>query len=225
MVGGIGGGPKLWDSPSMAPAPIANQGGKFGVPQDLFSNPDYGQPLAQAPAYQQQAPITTLPNQIYQGPATPTQGVGTPPGQAGPQSQPVMSQDDWLSGDGDYQNQMTQYSTALNDFLARLTRQKNDFTNDYNTAKQGLDRNETQGLQNLGEDFTSRGLANSGLFADSRQKAQQNFTDQRNGMNTARDRAMSDFSTQEQDKRSSTNQALDNAKRASLGRMSTNQMF
>jgi hypothetical protein len=224
MASGLGAGPKLWDSPVMAPAPIANQGGRFGIPTDIFSNPDYGQPLAQAPAYQAPAPNPA--------PATPSYGIGTPDSggyggaaQPAPQSTPVQSEPDWLAGDGDYQNQLSQYGTALSDFLARLTRQKSDFTNDYNTAKTGLDRNEQQGLQNIGEDFTSRGLANSGLFADSRQKAQQNFTDQRTGMNTARDRAMSDFSTQEADKRASTQQAQDNAKRASLGRMSQNQMF
>lgn len=201
-------------------------GGRLSLPP-ATPNPYASQPW-DAPA----PPIQQAPSQIYQGPATPSYGIGTPDsgGYGGggipqAQSRPVMSNDDWLAGDSDYQNQLSQYSTALSDFLSRLATQRNDFKADYDVAKAGLERNAQQGLQNIGEDFTSRGLANSGLFTDSRKKAQQGFEDQRTGMTTARDRALADFSRQEQDKNSSTQMAKDNAMRASLGRMSQQQMF
>jgi len=205
-----------------------------GVAGIVNTNPSAGVgglvPSYQSPSYSQ--PSYGGGGSYAQAPATPSFGIGAPTGGGmggapapAPQSKPVMSEGDWLSGDSEYQDQLTQYGTALTDFLARLTKQKNDFTQDYEVAKQGLDRNEMNGLQNLGEDFTSRGLANSGLFANSRKEAQTNFQGQRDGMNTARDRALSDFTTQETDKRNSTKMAQDNARKSSLGRMSMNQQF
>lgn len=211
------------------PATPINTG--VGVP----SNPsyDYTPPggTANAPVYQPYRPPVQQPR-YNPPPATPSFGIGTPTGGGmggapapAPQPKPIISEGDWLAGDSEYQDQLTQYGTALTDFLARLTKQKTDFTQDYETAKQGLARNETQGLQNLGEDFTGRGLANSGLFANSRKEAQAGFQQQRSGMDTAKNRAMSDFTTQETDKRSSTKQAQDNARKSSLSRLSMNQAF
>lgn len=206
-------------------APVGNSGARQGV-GDLNWNytPPAQNTYSPPPGYG-----GGISNQL---PATPSYGIGAPTGGGyggapapAPQSKPVMSDSDWLAGDSDYQDQMTQYGTALTDFLARLTKQKNDFTQDYNVAKQGLDRNETMGLQNLGEDFTSRGLANSGLFANARKEAQTNFQNQRDGMNTARDRAMADFTSQETDKRNSTKMAQDNARKSSLSRMAMQQAF
>lgn len=182
-----------------------------------------------APAYTPQ-PAAQQP--YYPQPATPSFGIGAPDsgsygggGSPEPQSAPVMSESDWLAGDGEYQNQMSEYGNTLTDFLARLTRQRNDFTQDFNTAKSGLDRNESQGLLGLGEDFTSRGMANSGLFANSRKEAQTGYQNQRDGMNTAKTRAETDFGIQESDKRKSTESAQNNAKSSSLGRMSMRNMF
>jgi len=164
--------------------------------------------------------------------ATPSFGIGTPDsgsygggGAPAAQSRPVMSEGDWLSGDGEYQNQMNEFGATLTDFLARLTRQKDEFTQDYDVASKGLERNAAQGLQGVGEDFTSRGLANSGLFANARKEAETGFQNQRDGMNTAKSRAFSDFDTQKRDKEASTEQARGNAKRSSLSRMAMQQAF
>lgn len=163
---------------------------------------------------------------------TPSFGVGAPSsgGYGGapipePQAAPVMSEGDWLAGDGEYQNQMGEFDSTLKDFLTRLTTQENDFTTDYNTAKTGLGRNKERGMLNLGEDFTSRGLANSGMFNDERETVGQNFKDQETGLDNAKSRAFADFGNQRNDKTAATDQAKGNAKRSSLGRMSMAQQF
>ena len=191
------------------------------------SNP-YSKPNPPAPAYRPQP----QPQPTYSPPATPSFGIGAPDSggmggapQPEPQAQPVMSEGDWLSGDGEYQNQMTEYDNSLKDFLARLTTQQNDFTADYNTAARGLGQNRERGLQQVGEDFTSRGLANSGLFNHSRDEAVQQFDQQKSGLDSAKSRALSDFGNQRTDKTKATNQAKGNARLASLGRMSMNQQF
>lgn len=163
---------------------------------------------------------------------TPSFGIGTPTGGAyggggapAPQAKPVMSESDWLAGDSEYQNQLGQFDGALQDFLGRLATQRTDFTNDYNTAVTGLGRNRGKAELGLGEDFTSRGLANSGLFAQAGKDMGQAFETQETGLKNAKTRAESDFTNQESDKRKSTEQAKGNSKLASLGRMSMSQQF
>lgn len=213
-------------SDSSAPASIAAppppQRETYDVPRSELSpayntpsNPYYGVP-------QQQAVVQNTPSF---GIGTPTTGGYGDSPQPAPQAAPVMSESDWLSGDSEYQNQLGQFDSSLQDFLGRLATQKTDFTNDYNTAMTGFGRNQAQGMQNLGEDFTSRGLANSGLFNDQRNKTETMFQGQKDSMTTARDRANSDFQNQELDKRKATDQAKGNAKLSSLGRMSMKQMF
>jgi hypothetical protein len=214
-------------------APGYGQGlGVLAPANNPYSSPN--QPAAPAPAPAYQAPSAFSDGGLYSGAAanTPSFGIGSPDsgsygggGSPAPQSKPVMSESDWLAGDSEYQNQLTEFGTTLQDFLTRLTKQRSDFTEDYNTASKGLDRNETQGLLGVGEDFTNRGLANSGLFANSRKEAQTGFQNQRDGMKTAKTRAESDFQTQENDKRSQTDAAKGNAKRSSLSRMAMNQAF
>jgi hypothetical protein len=142
-----------------------------------------------------------------------------------PQSRPVLSESDWLAGDVDYQNQLKEYDDTLKDFLARLATQESDFKTDYETAKVGFNRNRDRGLLSLGEDYTSRGLANSGLFANAQNEQQAAYKDQETGLDRANTRGLADFANQRRDKERSTEQAKGNAKLSSLGRMSQNQMF
>lgn len=212
----------LATAPSPAPKPWSWPAGQLA----LAPNP--------APAYQApyQAPYQPPAQNNFVGNNTPSYGVGTPDSggyggtpQPEPQPKPVMSEGDWLAGDGEYQNQMTEYDNTLKDFLSRLATQKSDFQTDYNTANRGMAQNKERGMQNLGEDFTSRGLANSGLFNHSRDESLANYKQQQDGLDSAKTRAFSDFSQQGTDKQKATDQAKGNAKRSSLGRMSMAQQF
>lgn len=232
------GGMRITDGPNgrssnpLAPNDFNQQTVKRYAPPPQKPNyflPTYNTPYSpppQAPAYQPQPAIQ------QQAPATPSFGIGTPDsgGMGGapspaPQSAPVISPDQWLAGDSTYQDQMGEYNGALKDFLARLGTQKAEFTSDYNTATQGMNRNRDQGMLNQGEDFTSRGLANSGLFSHAQDETAANFQRQSDGMKQAHDRTFSDFTNQEADKRKQIGSEINNAKSASLGRMSMKQMF
>ena len=221
------------------PAPAASPAvGSWRTPPAfnfMENNGGYVTPQYTAPAYSPPPPPPAWnpPAQVQQSaPQTPSFGIGAPTGGGianapapAPQVKPVIKPEDWLKGDSTYQDQLGQYGTSLKDFLARLTTQKNDFQTDYSTSKDGLARNQQNGLQALGEDFTSRGLANSGLFADSRNQAEGNYKRQGNSLDSARTRALGDFTNQEKDKRASNTSAINNAKQASLSRMSNSQMF
>ena len=138
---------------------------------------------------------------------------------------PQISEADWLSGDVEYQNEIKGYDDTLKDFLARITTQETDFKNDYGVAVKGFNRNKDRGLLGIGEDFTSRGLANSGMFADARTKANTQYKEQETGMKTAKTRGLADFTNQKSDKQRSTDTQKGNARRSSLARMAQKQEF
>lgn len=149
-------------------------------------------------------------------------GAGSAPSTPAPKP---MSESDWLAGDTEYQNELTGYDNTLKDFLARIATQENDFTTDFGTAMKGFGRNRDRSMLNLGEDFTSRGLANSGMFADSRTKANAQFEDQENGLELSKTRGLADFGTQRSDKKRSTETQKGNARRSSLARMAQKEQF
>lgn len=181
----------------------------YGAPQGYNPAPN---PYAYAP--QQQA-------QQFGGGGESMGGAPAPE----PQAAPVMTEADWLAGDSQYQDQMTEYDNTLKDFLTRLATQESDFDTDFGVAQRGFSRNKEQGLLGLGEDFTSRGLANSGMFAQAQTDSKARYQEQENGLNTSKTRAKSDFENQRTDKTKATDQAKGNAKKDSLGRMSMDQAF
>lgn len=172
------------------------------------------------------------PTQSFNPPQTPSYGIGSPTGGGiggapapAPQTNPIMGPEDWLKGDSTYQNQLSEYGSSLKDFLDRLATQQSDFQADYDTSKDGLARNTENGMQALGEDFTNRGMANSGLFIKAGDDTRANYKRQGTALDTARDRALSDFGNQRKDKQASTKKANENARSASLARMASDNMF
>jgi hypothetical protein len=136
-----------------------------------------------------------------------------------------MSDADWLAGDTEYQNEIKGYDDTLKDFLARITTQETDFKGDYDTALRGFGRNRAKAELGLGEDYTARGLANSGMFGQATREQYAQFEDQKKGMTTAKDRGLADFQNQRSDKERATGTQKGNARRASLARMAQKQEF
>ena len=69
--------------------------------------------------------------------------------------------------DSTYQSQLSALKKALADYMAQQGQAKTQYLTSYGTDKKTLDQNRTQGLDDLGNDFASRGLLQSGLYADS----------------------------------------------------------
>jgi hypothetical protein len=63
------------------------------------------------------------------------------------------------------------------------------------------------------------------MFVQSRREQGAQFDDQKKGMTTAKDRALTDFKNQRSDKQRSTDTQKGNARRASLARMAQKQEF
>lgn len=188
---------------------------------------------APAPVYQPYVPpAPPAPAPVYNPPA-PSGGFNGGGGNGGgggggynpPPAPPPISKKDWLAGDDVFQGQKKDYAKELADFLSRLTVKEKEFRADYETAMEGLNRNAESGLEALGQDFTNRGLAYSGMFADANEEAEGGYQRQRKNMKTSKDRSLADFDSQRDDKKRSINLAEKNARLNALDRMAMDQMF
>lgn len=71
----------------------------------------------------------------------------------------------YLGGNSDYQNQLRQLAKALTDFQADAGRRKGTLESEYGVSKKALADQKVQDLEGLEEDYASRGLLRSGVYA------------------------------------------------------------
>ena len=93
---------------------------------------------------------------------------------------------------------------------------------DYRMASQGVGRNREMGLTNVAEDFASRGMANSGLYADSFQKAIEGYNRQKQGLDSATTGQVQDLSFRRGNFEGDTTAGVQSARRDAIGRLMQN---
>ncbi len=71
----------------------------------------------------------------------------------------------YLGGDSGYQDQLRQLSKALGDFQADVGRRRGTLDTEYGVSQKALNDQKVQDLQSLQEDYASRGLLKSGVYA------------------------------------------------------------
>lgn len=135
----------------------------------------------------------------------------------------VQTQNDFLGGDADYNAQMGEYDRALNDFIARITQQKQGFDTDANNAIDATNRNEEYSGNALGEDFGARGMSYSGLFDKSKNDMGQRFKEQRSNIDNVRAKNKTEADNRQADYQAENNIGRSNAKRSALTRMAAQQ--
>lgn len=93
---------------------------------------------------------------------------------------------------------------------------------DYRMASQGVGRNREMGLTNVAEDFASRGMANSGLYADNFQKAIEGYNRQKQGLDSATSGGLQDLSFKRGNFEGDTQAGVQSARRDAIGRLMQN---
>lgn len=88
--------------------------------------------------------------------------------------------------DSTYQNQLSALKKALADYMAQQGQGKNQYLTSYASDAKSLGENRTQGLDDLGNDFASRGLLQSGLYADSLSDLNSDFDKRQAALDQAR---------------------------------------
>jgi hypothetical protein len=71
----------------------------------------------------------------------------------------------YLGGDSGYQDQLRQLAKALSDFQADTGRRQGTLDTEFGVSKRALGDQRTLDLDNIEEDYASRGLLKSGVYA------------------------------------------------------------
>lgn len=113
--------------------------------------------------------------------------VSAPPKEvAGPVAQvkapKPISQGKYLAGDVAYNDYLAQNKKALADLRAQQYADTNQHELDYESQVNSLNENKSKSLASLLEDYSSRGLAQSGLYSQAYGDLNQQYSDQLNGL-------------------------------------------
>lgn len=146
--------------------------------------------------------ITAVPKAPSTPPPTPSQtytpsssgggaGYGSSPtgqiSQAAPTPPPrPPSLADFLGSDSVYTQQMSALDKARADYLAQQGQAKTQYLTGYTGDLNQLNENRTEGLGNLENDFASRGLLRSGLYADDMAHMNKDFDTKQSNLEQAK---------------------------------------
>ncbi len=124
----------------------------------------------------------------------------------------------YLGTDSVYQQALSGGKRSLADYLSELGRRRGEATTQYNQTRAGMERDRTQQLADLENEFASRGLIQSGLYGEEQGRFQQQFTDQLNALGQQQTGLLADLLGQEKNYRRENDLALQQAKQEALAR-------
>jgi hypothetical protein len=90
----------------------------------------------------------------------------------------IPSLDKYLGTDSVYQSALSGSKRSLTDFISELGRRKGEANTQFTQTKGSMERDRTVSLDELRQEFASRGLIQSGLYGEEQGKFQQKFTEQ-----------------------------------------------
>lgn len=124
----------------------------------------------------------------------------------------------YLGTDAAYQNIVRGGKRSLADFLSEIGRRRGEATTQFNQTKSSMERDRTQQLDSLRQEFASRGLINSGLFAEEQGRFQQQFTEQGNALGQQQAALLADLLSQQKNFQREQQLALEAAKQDAIAR-------
>lgn len=92
----------------------------------------------------------------------------------------------WLANDTTYKSQHDALTKAISDYVLQSTASQNQYGVDYTTNTGKLAENRTNGGLGLQDDYASRGLMNSGLYAKAYGDLQTQYDSQQKDLDTAK---------------------------------------
>ena len=124
----------------------------------------------------------------------------------------------FLGTDAAYQNVVRGGKRSLADFLSELGRRRGEAGTQFTQTKASMERDRVQQLEDLRNEFASRGLIQSGLFGEEQGKFQQQFTQQSQALQQQQAALLADLMSQEKNYRREQDLALEAAKQEALAR-------
>lgn len=126
----------------------------------------------------------------------------------------------YLGTDSVYQQAVRGGKRTLTDFLSDMTRRRGEAGTQFNETKGSMERDRTQQLDDLKNEFASRGLIQSGLYGDEQGKFQQKFTDQMTALQQQQASLLADLLSQQTNFTRENGLTLEQAKQEALLRRS-----
>lgn len=167
---------------------------------------------------QPRSPQPTVRRQTFARPAVGSTSKGTiAPSVPAPTKSP-MTLDQWLAGDTAFQGQKTAYQKALADYAAQDAAERGKYENEYTASLGKLGVEKEQGQQALNDDYASRGLMQSGLYADALNDYQNNFATRQADLERARQAYLADLTTDKSNYTTQQQLELQKAQQAAAAR-------
>lgn len=124
----------------------------------------------------------------------------------------------YLGTDSVYQQAVRGGKRSLADFLSDLGRRRGEAGTQYNQTTANMERDRTQQLADMKDEFASRGLINSGLYGEEQGKFQTQFMTQMNALKQQQAALLADLLSQQTNYKRESDLALEAAKQEALAR-------
>jgi hypothetical protein len=124
----------------------------------------------------------------------------------------------YLGTDSAYQQAVSGGKRTLADYIADITRRKGEATTQYNNTVDSMGRDRTTQLDQLRQEYASRGLINSGLFGQKEGEFQQQYNDQLNALGQQQSGLLADLLSQQNNYKREYDLAVQQAKQEALAR-------
>lgn len=147
-------------------------------------------------------------------------GGGGGGGGSAPKAPSIPSLEAFLASDPAYQSAIRSGKASLGDFISDVGRRRGEAGTQFNQTSASMERDRVQQLEDLKNEFASRGLINSGLYGDEQGRFQQQFTEQLNALKQQQAALLADLLSQETNYKREYQQSIEAAKQQALARRS-----
>jgi hypothetical protein len=132
-----------------------------------------------------------------------------------------MSLADWLKKDSDYQDQLRSFSKTWADFLADAKVRQGRVGMDYETGKKSMADQRLKDLTSFKDDFASRGMLQSGLYAQRLGDYEKDYQTNLQGLSTQNNRLLQDIATEQANFKREQELAKEKARKDAANRRSS----
>lgn len=133
---------------------------------------------------------------------------------------PPPSIGSYLGTDSVYQQQVRGGKKSLADYLSETGRRRGEAGTQFKQTQASMERDRVRQLDEIRQEFASRGLIQSGLFGEEQGKFQQQFTEQSTALQQQQAALLADLLSQEKNYRREHDLANEAAKQEALLRRS-----
>lgn len=137
---------------------------------------------------------------------------------AAPKAPKAPSLASYLGTDSVYQGAVRGGKRSLADFISEMNRRRGEAGTQFNQTKGSMERDRTQQLEALRDEFASRGLIQSGLYGQEQGRFQEQFNTQMTSLGQQQAALLADLLSQQKNYQRENDLSLEAAKQEALQR-------